>query len=168
MRSAGNFNSEWGYLAPAPSFMRTVRVVLVATAIGATAGAAVVLSLIDRPTTAEHDRTASITAHAIVTSAQAAPAAAAPAPSSRPAALAAPVGVTTAVPATDAATAQAQSHGARCAASASAAVAPLPAAPQVAMQPPPVVTLPTVAAPHGVPTTTPAARAAGCDTAAAF
>ncbi len=73
MRSAGNFNSEWGYLAPAPSFMRTVRVVLVATAIGATAGAAVVLSLIDRPTTAEHDRTASITAHAIVTSAQAAP-----------------------------------------------------------------------------------------------
>ncbi len=67
MRSAGNFNSEWGYLAPAPSFMRTVRVVLVATAIGATAGAAVVLSLIDRPSV-DHDGTASIAAHAIVTS----------------------------------------------------------------------------------------------------
>ena len=102
MRSAGNFNSEWGYLAPVPSFMRTVRVVLVATAIGATAGAAVVLSLIDRPATAEHDRTASITAHAIVTSAQANPAAAAPTPSSG---LAAPVGVTSAVSATSAATA---------------------------------------------------------------
>ena len=40
MRSAGNFSPEWGYLAPAPSFMRTARVVLVATAVGATAGAA--------------------------------------------------------------------------------------------------------------------------------
>jgi hypothetical protein len=38
MRSAGNFSPEWGYLAPAPSFARTARVVLVATAIGATAG----------------------------------------------------------------------------------------------------------------------------------
>ena len=141
MRSAGNFNSEWGYLAPVPSFMRTVRVVLVATAIGATAGAAVVLSLIDRPTTAEHDRTASITAHAIVTSAQAAPAAAAPAPSSRTAALAAPVGVTTAVPATGAATAQAQS--------------PAPGAPQVK---PPV-------APHTCRATDRDAAAARCDAA---
>ena len=79
MRSAGNFNSEWGYLAPAPSFMRTARVVLVATAIGATAGAAVVLSLIDRPA-GERDKTASITAHAIVTSVQAAPAMATLAP----------------------------------------------------------------------------------------
>jgi len=78
MRSAGNFNPEWGYLAPAPSFMRTLRVVLVATAIGATAGAAVVISLIDRPT-GERDRTASMAPHAIVTSAQAAPATAAPA-----------------------------------------------------------------------------------------
>ena len=79
MRSAGNFNSEWGYLAPAPSFMRTARVVLVATAIGATAGAAVVLSLIDRPA-GERDKTASIAAHAIVTSVQAAPAMATLAP----------------------------------------------------------------------------------------
>ncbi len=45
MRSAGNFSPEWGYLAPAPSFMRTARIVVVATAIGATAGAGVVLSL---------------------------------------------------------------------------------------------------------------------------
>ncbi len=97
MRSAGNFNSEWGYLAPAPSFMRTARVVLVATAIGATAGAAVVLSLIDRPAS-ERDKTASITAHAIVTSVQAAPAMATPAPDSASGALAAPVKVTTAVP----------------------------------------------------------------------
>ncbi len=97
MRSAGNFNSEWGYLAPAPSFMRTARVVLVATAIGATAGAAVVLSLIDRPA-GERDKTASITAHAIVTSARAAPAMATLAPDSASGALAAPVKVTTAVP----------------------------------------------------------------------
>ena len=97
MRSAGNFNSEWGYLAPAPSFMRTARVVLVATAIGATAGAAVVLSLIDRPA-GERDKTASITAHAIVTSVQAAPAMATLAPDSASGALAEPVKVTTAVP----------------------------------------------------------------------
>src|ERR1700733_11240408 len=45
MRSGGNFNPEWGYLAPAPSFMRTARIVAVATAIGATAGAGVVLTL---------------------------------------------------------------------------------------------------------------------------
>ncbi len=58
MRSAGNFSSEWGYLAPAPSFLRTARVVLVATAIGATAGAGVVLSLVDHPS-AEGETTAS-------------------------------------------------------------------------------------------------------------
>src|SRR5271170_6337934 len=70
MRSAGNFNPEWGYLAPAPSFMRTARIVVVATAVGATAGAAVVLSLIEHPTV-ETTNTAAA-AHAIVTSAQAA------------------------------------------------------------------------------------------------
>ena len=48
MRFGGNFHPEWGYLAPAPNFMRTARVVVVATAIGATAGAAVVLSLAER------------------------------------------------------------------------------------------------------------------------
>lgn len=67
MRSAGNFHPEWGYLAPAPSFMRTARVALVATAIGATAGAAVVVSLVARP--GANDDTTSIAAHALVTAA---------------------------------------------------------------------------------------------------
>ncbi len=53
MRHAGNFNPEWGYLAPVPSFMRTARIVVVAAAIGATAGAAVVFSLVDRPAAEE-------------------------------------------------------------------------------------------------------------------
>ena len=65
MRSAGNFHPEWGYLAPAPSFMRTLRIALVATAIGATAGAAVVVSLVARP--ASGTATSSIAAHALVT-----------------------------------------------------------------------------------------------------
>jgi hypothetical protein len=65
MRSAGNFSPEWGYLAPAPSFARTARVVLVATAIGATAGAGVVLSLMDR--SGEPEKTPPA-ARAIVTS----------------------------------------------------------------------------------------------------
>ena len=69
MRSAGNFSPEWGYLAPAPSFARTARVVLVATAIGATAGAGVVLSLLDRPSEPEKSPVA---ARAIVTSVRAA------------------------------------------------------------------------------------------------
>jgi len=53
MRHAGNFNPEWGYLAPAPSFLRSVRLVVVAAAIGATASAAVVFSLADRPAAEE-------------------------------------------------------------------------------------------------------------------
>ena len=53
MRFAGNFNPEWGYLAPAPSFMRMVRIVVVAATVGATAGAAVVFSLVDRPVAEE-------------------------------------------------------------------------------------------------------------------
>ena len=56
MRSAGNFHPEWGYLAPAPSFMRTVRIAVVATAIGATAGAGVVVSLVERPAADVGDR----------------------------------------------------------------------------------------------------------------
>src|SRR3984885_1224402 len=75
MRFAGNFHPEWGYLAPAPSFMRTARIVVVATAIGATAGAAAVLSLVDRPAT--DTGTTSIAAHALVTSVQATTSAAA-------------------------------------------------------------------------------------------
>lgn len=65
MRSAGNFHPEWGYLAPRPSFVRTLRIVLVATAIGATAGAAVVVSLVARPGSSTAD--SSIAAHALVT-----------------------------------------------------------------------------------------------------
>jgi hypothetical protein len=53
MRFADNFNPEWGYLAPAPNFMRTARVALVAAAVGAISGAGVVLSLIDRPAAEE-------------------------------------------------------------------------------------------------------------------
>src|ERR1700730_12942148 len=49
MRRATNFNPEWGYVAPTPSFVRSARLVMVAAAIGATAGAAVVFSLADRP-----------------------------------------------------------------------------------------------------------------------
>ena len=49
MRHVGNFNPEWGYLSPAPSLLRTARVFVVAVLIGATASAAVVFSLMDRP-----------------------------------------------------------------------------------------------------------------------
>jgi hypothetical protein len=62
MRSAGNFHPEWGYLAPAPSFLRTARIALVATAIGATAGATVVVALADRP--ASNDENSSIAVYA--------------------------------------------------------------------------------------------------------
>jgi hypothetical protein len=44
MRNTANFHPEWGYLAPAPSFIRTARVVIVATVVGATVGAGVVFS----------------------------------------------------------------------------------------------------------------------------
>jgi hypothetical protein len=50
MHRAAKFNPEWGYLAPAPTFVRTARLTAVAAVIGATAGAAVVFSLVDRPT----------------------------------------------------------------------------------------------------------------------
>jgi len=53
MRFANNFNPEWGYLAPAPSYARTVRTVLVAAAIGASAGGAVVFSLVVHPAAEE-------------------------------------------------------------------------------------------------------------------
>ena len=49
MRHTGNFNLEWGYLAPAPSFLRSVRLVVVAGTIAATASAAVVFALVRRP-----------------------------------------------------------------------------------------------------------------------
>jgi hypothetical protein len=46
---ARNVNPEWGYIAPAPSVMRTARLIAIATIIGATGGAAAVFSLLDRP-----------------------------------------------------------------------------------------------------------------------
>lgn len=64
MRSAGNCHPQWGYLAPAPSFLRGARIVVVAAAVGATAGAAVVVSLLERPGA---DAETSIAAHALVT-----------------------------------------------------------------------------------------------------
>jgi hypothetical protein len=79
MRSAGNFHPEWGYLAPAPSFMRTVRIALVATAIGAVAGAVVVVSLVERPGSNDDN---AIAAHALLTRA---PVIGSPALASRPA-----------------------------------------------------------------------------------
>ena len=62
MRYDRNFNPEWGYVAPAPSVMRTARVVGLAAIIGATVGAATVLSLLDRPT-----MEASVAARTLVT-----------------------------------------------------------------------------------------------------
>jgi len=47
----GEFHPEWGYLAPAPSFVRKARVVLVATAVGATVGAGVVFSWVRQTAT---------------------------------------------------------------------------------------------------------------------
>jgi hypothetical protein len=41
MRYNPSFHPEWGYLAPAPSFIRTVRIVFIATAVGAAVGAGV-------------------------------------------------------------------------------------------------------------------------------
>jgi hypothetical protein len=46
---ACNVNPEWGYVAPAPSVVRTARLVGLAAIIGATVGAATVFSLLDRP-----------------------------------------------------------------------------------------------------------------------
>ncbi len=78
MRPAGNFNPEWGYLAPVPGFMRTLRIALVAGTVGASAGAAVVFSLVDRPAAEE-----SVASRTLVRATPAAsiPVAVAPAPS---------------------------------------------------------------------------------------
>jgi hypothetical protein len=46
MRYNASFHPEWGYLAPAPSFIRTVRIVFIATAVGAAVGAGVGFSWI--------------------------------------------------------------------------------------------------------------------------
>jgi len=93
MRFAGNFHPEWGYLAPAPNFMRTARVVVVATAIGATAGAAVVLSLAERSAPgamADAGKTL-VVVHSLVQPAEAAAPAMAPVAAAAPALVVAPI-----------------------------------------------------------------------------
>ncbi len=93
MRFAGNFHPEWGYLAPAPNFMRTARVVVVATAIGATASAAVVLSLAGRSApgaVADAGKTL-VVVHSLVQPAEAAVSAAAPVAVATPAPVIAPI-----------------------------------------------------------------------------
>jgi hypothetical protein len=52
MRHGRNFNPEWGYVAPTSGFMRTARF-MVAAIVGATAGAVIVFSLLDRPVAEE-------------------------------------------------------------------------------------------------------------------
>jgi hypothetical protein len=49
MPHGGNFNPEWGYLAPRPGFIRTLRAVLLAGAIGTVAGMTVAVTLVARP-----------------------------------------------------------------------------------------------------------------------
>ena len=139
MRFAGNFHPEWGYLAPAPNFMRTARVVVVATAIGATAGAAVVLSLAERSApgaVADAGKTL-VVVHSLVQPAEASAPATAPVAAATPAPVIAPVAIATpAAPVAPAAPAKVQ-----------ASVQPqitvqpnLPANPQIIRQPsaPPV------------------------------
>jgi hypothetical protein len=65
MRSAGNLHPQWGYLAPTPRLMRTVRIGLVATVFGAISGAAVIISLID--SLALNEVSLSIATRALVT-----------------------------------------------------------------------------------------------------
>src|SRR5579864_2916331 len=92
MRLAGNFHPEWGYLAPAPNVMRTARIVVVATAIGATAGAAVVLSLAERSApgpVADAGKTL-VVVHSLVQPAEAAAPGIAPVAATAPVAPAAP------------------------------------------------------------------------------
>ena len=48
MRQARHLHPEWGFLAPPPSFSRTLRIFVIATIAGATAGSGVILSLADR------------------------------------------------------------------------------------------------------------------------
>jgi hypothetical protein len=65
MRWAGNLHPEWGHAASVPNRMRNTRIALVATAIGAIGGAAVVVSLIDEPGSGVANT--SIAAHALIT-----------------------------------------------------------------------------------------------------
>jgi hypothetical protein len=48
MRQAKYLHPEWGILAPPPGFARAMRILVIAAAVGATAGSGVILSLVDR------------------------------------------------------------------------------------------------------------------------
>ena len=67
MRYNPSFHPEWGYLAPAPSFIRTVRMVFIATAVGAAVGAGVGFSWIG------HGAESSVAARTLVRPMKAAP-----------------------------------------------------------------------------------------------
>ena len=67
MRYNASFHPEWGYLAPAPSFIRTVRMVFIATAVGAAVGAGVGFSWIG------HGAESSVAARTLVRPMKAAP-----------------------------------------------------------------------------------------------
>ena len=67
MRYNPSFHPEWGYLAPAPSFIRTVRIVFTATAVGAAVGAGVGFSWIG------HGAESSVAARTLVRPMKAAP-----------------------------------------------------------------------------------------------
>jgi len=64
MRSAGNLHPEWGYFAPAPRVMRTMRIAVVSIMVGAISCAVVVVSLVKRP--GSSDGNTSIAAHALI------------------------------------------------------------------------------------------------------
>ena len=66
MRHSEKFHPEWGYLAPAPSFIRTARVVLAATVVGAIAGAGVVFSLVAHPSSGTSVALRTLTAAQVV------------------------------------------------------------------------------------------------------
>jgi hypothetical protein len=157
MRFAGNFHPEWGYLAPAPNFMRTARVVVVATAIGATAGAAVVLSLAERsaPGAVADAGKTMVVVHSLVQPAEAAAPATAPVAAATPAPVIAPVATAApAAPVAPAAPAKVQAS-IQPSAAAAAPVTRQPSAPPVtASAPPPAPsesrTVSTSAAPASV------------------
>ena len=139
MRFAGNFHPEWGYLAPAPNFMRTARVVVVATAIGATAGAAVVLSLAERsaPGAVADAGKTMVVVHSLVQPAEAAAPVTAPVAATTPAPVVAPVAAAVpAAPVAPAAPAKVQAS-IQPSAPATAPVMRQPSVPSVAANAPP-------------------------------
>jgi hypothetical protein len=151
MRFAGNFHPEWGYLAPAPNFMRTARIVVVATAIGATAGAAVVLSLAERSApgaVADAGKTL-VVVHSLVQPAEAAAPATAPVAAAVPAPVIAPVA--TAAPVAPAAPAKVQAS-VQPNVPANAQVTRQPSAPAVTASAQPIAPPPAASDSHTVST----------------